>query len=76
MNDELVPILSQLSDFVAYYFVDAGNRTMISTSMFQDRASADGSNSRAADSVWSRLASIVLNPPQITAGEVAASKTQ
>jgi hypothetical protein len=68
-----VPLVSQLPGFVAYYRVDAGGGVMISTSVFQDEASAQESNKKAAD--WVRqnnLAALYPNPPQITAGEVVA----
>ncbi|WP_344320431.1 hypothetical protein [Streptomyces macrosporus] len=45
---------------------------MISTSVFQDRAGAEESTDRAADFVRDRLASLLPNPPQVTAGEVVA----
>ena len=72
-----VPLISQLPGFVAYYWVDAGGGVMISTSVFQDRASAQESDRKAAD--WVRQknnASLYPNPPQITAGEVVAHKAK
>jgi len=46
---------------------------MVSTSVFQDRAGAEESISRAADFVRDNLASLLPNPPQVMAGEVVAS---
>jgi ABC-type sulfate transport system substrate-binding protein len=46
---------------------------MVSTSVFQDRAGADESISKAADFVRDNLASLLPNPPQVVAGEVVAS---
>ena len=40
VNEGFVPLISQLPGFVAYYWVDAGGGVMISTSVFQDQASA------------------------------------
>ena len=77
VNESFVPLISQLPGFVAYYWVDAGGGVMISTSIFQDQASAQESNRKAAD--WVRqnnMASIMPNPPQITAGEVVAHKAK
>jgi len=65
-----------MEGFVAYYWVDAGSGVMISTSVFQDQASAEESNRRAADYVRQNLVSVLPNPPQITAGEVVAYKAQ
>ena len=77
VNESFVPLISQLPGFVAYYWVDAGGGVMISTSIFQDQASAQASNGKAAD--WIRqnnMASVMPNPPQITAGEVVAHKAK
>ena len=77
VDEGFVPLVSQLPGFIAYYWVDAGGGVMISTSVFQDQASAQESNKKAAD--WVRqnnLASLYPNPPQITAGEVVAHKAK
>ena len=76
VNDGFVPLISQIPGFVAYYWVDAGGGVMISTSVFQDQASAEESNRRAADYVRQNLVSVLPNPPQVTAGEVVAYKAQ
>ncbi|MEV0694479.1 hypothetical protein [Streptomyces sp. NPDC050388] len=73
VNEGFVPLMRQVSGFVAYYWVDAGDGVMVSTSVFQDRAGAEESSSRAADFVRDNLASLLPNPPQVTAGEVLAS---
>jgi hypothetical protein len=76
VNEGFVPLISQIPGFVAYYWVDAGSGVMISTSVFQDQASAEESNRRAADYVRQNLVSVLPNPPQITAGEVVAYKAK
>ena len=72
VNEGFIPIISAIPGFAAYYWVDAGGGVMISVSVFQDRASAEESNSRASDYVRENLVSVLPNPPQITAGEVVA----
>jgi hypothetical protein len=62
-----------VSGFVAYYWVNAGGGVMVSTSIFQDQAGEEESTKRAADYVRTSLSSLLPNPPQVTAGEVAAS---
>ena len=77
VDESFVPLISQLPGFIAYYWVDAGNGVMISTGIFQDQASAQESNRKAAD--WVRqnnLASLYPNPPQITGGEVVSYKAK
>jgi hypothetical protein len=46
---------------------------MVSTSIFQDQAGEEESTKRAADYVRTSLVSLLPNPPQVTAVEVAAS---
>lgn len=77
VSESFMSLISELPGFVAYFWVDAGGGVMISTSVFQDQASAQESNRKAAD--WVRqnnLASLYPNPPQITAGEVIAYKAK
>lgn len=73
VNDGFVPLLRQVPGFVAYYWVDAGGGTMVSTSVFEDQAGAEESVRRAAEFVRGGLASLLPNPPQITAGPVVAA---
>ncbi|MFC4607276.1 hypothetical protein ACFO9E_05505 [Streptomyces maoxianensis] len=73
VNERFVPLMRQVPGFVAYYWVDAGNGVMVSTSVFQDQAGAEESVLRAADFVRDNLASLLPNPPQVMAGSVVAS---
>jgi hypothetical protein len=68
-----VPLISKLSGFVAYYWIDAGDGVMVSTGVFEDRAGAEESVKIAADWVRDNAASLFPNPPQVTAGNVVAS---
>src|SRR5438876_5391352 len=75
-----LPLIREVPGFVAYYFVDAGDGVMVSTSIFEDLEATQGifedregvseSNKRAADWVRENLAQLLPNAPQITAGEV------
>jgi len=73
VHDEFVPMIRQIPGFIAYYWVDAGNGVMLSTSVFEDRSSAEESTRRAADWAKKNLGSVLPRPPQVTAGEVVAS---
>lgn len=75
ISEGFVPLISDIEGFVAYFEVDAGKGAMASTSVFEDKAGADASNERAAGWVRENLAELAPNPPQITEGEVVASKT-
>jgi hypothetical protein len=58
---------------VAYYAVDAGGGVIVSISVFEDQAGSEESTKRAADHIRENLASLLPNPPQVTAGEIVAS---
>jgi hypothetical protein len=72
VNEGFIQIVREIPGFVDYYCIDAGGGVVVSVSVFQDRASAEESNARASDYVRENLASVLPNPPQITAGEVVA----
>jgi hypothetical protein len=72
-REGFVPLMRRVPGFVAYYWIDAGNGVMISTSVFQDQAGADESIATAADFVRDNLAPLLPNPPQVLAGEVVAA---
>ena len=73
-EEGFVPIISQMPGFVAHYLVDAGDGVMVATSVFEHKAAEEESTFVAGEFVAEHLASMVPNPPQITAGEVAAYK--
>ena len=74
VQEEFLPILSEMPGFVAYYWVDAGEGVVVTTSVFEHKEAEEESSWRAGDFVAEHIASLVPNPPQITAGEVVAHK--
>ncbi len=70
-----LPIISEMPGFMAYYWVDAGDGVIISTSVFEHQAAEEQSNWRAGEFVAQYLAPLLPNPPQITAGEVGVYKS-
>ena len=72
VNEGFVPIIREIEGFVDYYFVDAGDGVMISTSIFEDSSGEEESNWRAGNFVGQHLTPLLPNPPHITAGEVVA----
>lgn len=73
VEEGFVPLLRQVPGFVTYYWVNAGGGVMLSTSVFEDQAGAEESVKRAADFVRDNLASLLPEPPQVTAGQVVAA---
>ena len=76
VDEGFVPIISEMPGFVAYYFVDAGDGVMVSTSVFEHKDAEEQSNFRAGEFVAEHLAPLLPNPPLITAGEVVAYKAR
>ena len=73
-QEGFVPIISEMPGFVAYYFVDAGDGVMVSTSVFEHKDAEEQTNFRAGQFVAEHLAPLMPNPPQVTAGEVVSHK--
>jgi hypothetical protein len=73
VNEGFVPLMRRIPGFVAYYWLNAGNGVMVSTSVFQDQAGAEESILRASGFVRDNLTSLLPNAPQVMAGEVVAS---
>ena len=76
VDETLVPKLSKLPGFKAYYLIDADNGVLSSFGIFENAAQADEST-RVVTS-WVRdekLESALPNEPKITTGKVIAQKT-
>ncbi len=76
VNENLIPILSNLPGFGGYYLIEAGNGIMTSVSLFDTSTQADESTRLV--STWvqdEKLDTALPNPPKITFGEVIARKT-
>jgi hypothetical protein len=69
-EEGFVPIISEMPGFVAYYWVDAGDGVIVSTSVFEHKDAEEQSTFRAGEFIQEHLAPLLPNPPQITAGEV------
>jgi hypothetical protein len=76
VNAGLVQLISEIPGCLAYYWADAGDQVMLSTSLFADGAGAAEADRRAPVWVNQHIAVLLPNPPQITAGEVVAHMAQ
>ena len=74
VDEGFVPLISEIPGFVAYYWVDAGDGVMVSTSVFEHKDAEEQTNFVAGEFVQEHLAPLLPNPPQISAGEVVAYK--
>ena len=68
-NEELVPLIREAPGFVAHFVIWAGDGTMLSTSVFEDRAAAEESNRKVVERIGSSLTSL-MPQPQVTSGDV------
>ena len=75
-EEGFVPIISEMPGFVAHYLVDAGDRVMVATSVFEHKEAEEQSTYRAGEFVGEHLEPLLPNPPQVTAGEVVVYKTK
>ena len=75
-EEGFVPIISEMPGFVAYYWVDAGDGVIVSTSVFEHKDAEEQSTFRAGEFVEEHLRPLLPNPPQVTAGEVDVYKAK
>lgn len=75
VREGFVPLISEMEGFIAYYWVDAGDGVMISTSVFETKAEEEASNQGAAGFVREQLAELLPNAPRVMDGEVVATKS-
>lgn len=78
VDETFIPMISKIPGFIEYFFVDAGNGVMVSTSVFQTRTGEEESTIKAKQ--WRsnnpEANAAIPNPPQITAGKVVAYKSR
>jgi hypothetical protein len=76
-EDSLLPRLSELPGFNAYYLVEAGDGVISSVGFFDTAEHAEESTRVASN--WVRqenLEKALPNPPKITSGQVVVHKTR
>ena len=75
VNEDFVPLISDMQGFVAYFALNAGQGEFGTVSVFEDQDSAEESNRVAEEWVQQNLSSL-LPRPQFAAGEVVAYKAK
>jgi len=73
VNETFLPLISAVPGFVGYYFTDAGDGTMFSTSLFQDKTGIEESNKVAAEWVKKNPGTLPA-AASVTTGEVIGHK--
>ena len=75
INDLFLPQISKAPGFVSYYAVDTGSGTLATVSVFETQSGAEESNRQAADFLKKNLPALASGSPEITSGEVIASRS-
>jgi|SRR5918992_1187942 hypothetical protein len=73
-EEELVPTLSDLAGFSAYYVVDTGNGIISSVSVFEHEAGAEEGDKLVKQFFRGRLQGLLQANPQVTQGEAVVHK--
>lgn len=72
VREGFVPLLKKAPGFVAYYWLDTGEGSGASLTVFQDKAGAEESVGIASNFVRQHLAGVTISSPEIIQGEVQA----
>jgi len=74
-REDFLPLISAVPGFIGYYFTNAGDGTVLSTSIFETKANAEESNRVAAE--WVKKNPKVLPAAtRVTTGEVIGHKVK
>ena len=73
VGENFIPLLKQVPGFVAYYWIDAGDGTMASLSVYEDKEGADRSVEIAHDWVAKNASELFTKAPLVTEGPVVAN---
>jgi hypothetical protein len=73
-EEELVPNLSNVDGFAAYYVVDSGDGIISSVSIFDHEAGAEKGNELVKHFFKERLQGLLQANPQVTQGEAVIHK--
>src|SRR5918998_2281892 len=68
VQEGFIPLISEIEGFIAYYWVDAGDGVMVSTSVFEHKDAEEQTNFVAGEFVAENLAPLLPNRPQISGG--------
>jgi hypothetical protein len=72
IREEFVPLVEKMPGFVAYYWLNTGEGSGASLSVFQDKAGAEESVRAAVNFAQQHWAGMSVSKPEILQGEVKA----
>jgi hypothetical protein len=72
VDERFIPMLKDVPGFVAYYWVDTKEGTIVAVALFDEREGAEESTKRAMEYIAEveGVSSLLPNTPQIMMGEV------
>jgi len=76
VQKEFVPFISKLPGFIEYFWIDLGNKAMLSITVFNSLPEAIEANHKAVSWVSANLSSVLPETPRTEAGKVVAYKEQ
>lgn len=75
VEKSFVPFIREAPGFREYTCIDAGNRMVISTSLFANRSDGETFNALAKSWVNEHLSSLLNSAPRVMSGEVRSHAT-
>jgi hypothetical protein len=67
---EVLPVLRAAPGFRSYVFIDSGDHTVTSISVFDSKEAADNASQRVREMVKKSISKLLPKPPDVTMGEV------
>ena len=74
VETKFVPFISSLHGFMEYYWIDLGNKAMLSITVFKTLADAIAANDQARAWVRENLADVLPPASRMEAGRIVAHK--
>lgn len=74
LEEKFLPAAQEIPGFHAYYVVNAGNKELVSISVFEDKTGASESTRRAAEFVQKDPLKDRMGSPEVSEGELLVSK--
>ena len=75
INEEALSIISGVPGFNAYYVLYGEDDTVVTVSVFEDKAGAEECNRQAMGWIRDNLGPMLVEPPEAMEGEVIVHKT-
>ena len=75
VDKEVVPIISSIPGFMAYYVIYGEDDTVVTVSVFEDKGAAEDCNKQIMGWIRENLGPMLASSPEAMEGEVIVHKT-